>query len=161
MNPLHEEYEEKRSAWARFRDRFMGNEEEEEEEDTQEPPHTTSRNTTSQTATRNASKPDLRMHMSRSSRVALRLNLQIIDDAKIAADGLKMGEHQIINLEKAKPEMAERILDFLVGACYALDGKVIRIGDRVYMFVPANVDVDVADEGSPVYRHAPYADDAP
>ena len=69
----------------------------------------------------------------------------MFDDAKAAADGLKSGEQQIVNLERATPQMTERIIDFLNGVCYALDGTVERIGDKVYMFVPANVIVEVDD----------------
>lgn len=158
MNPLPEDYMEKKSFIARWTDRLIGREEEEEEVEETDARHGTTATFTAAPSQRNNS--NLRVHMSRASRVAVRLNLQVIDDARIAADGLKAGEHQIINLEKAKSEMAERILDFLVGACYALDGKVNRIGDRVYMFVPANVEVDTADEGTPVSRHSPYEDDA-
>ena len=65
----------------------------------------------------------------------------------MAADGLKGGEHQIVNLERATPQMGERIIDFLNGVCYALDGTVERVGEKVYMFVPANVPVEV-DNGA-------------
>jgi cell division inhibitor SepF len=89
----------------------------------------------------------LRLQTSRAGRVAVRLNAQVFEDAKLAADGLKAGEHQIVNLERATPQMAERIIDFLNGICYALDGTVERVGDKVYMFVPANVAVEV-DSGA-------------
>ncbi len=155
MNPLPQDSE--KNFLRRWKDRLFGNEEDDEYMDEYEPRPVAPTAPAATPSARQAA--GLRLHMSRASRVAVRLNLQVIDDAKIAADGLKSGEHQIINLEKAKPEMAERILDFLVGACYALDGKVNRIGDRVYMFVPANVDVDTADEGTPVYRRSPYEDE--
>jgi cell division inhibitor SepF len=65
----------------------------------------------------------------------------------MAADGLKGGHQQIVNLEAADPDLAERILDFLSGVTYALDGSVDRIGDKVYLFAPANVHVEV--DGGP------------
>jgi cell division inhibitor SepF len=88
----------------------------------------------------------LRIHNLRTSRVNVRRNAQVYEDAKAAADGLKSGQQQIVNLERATPQMTERIIDFLNGACYALDGTVERVGDKVVMFVPANVIVDI-DEG--------------
>ena len=87
----------------------------------------------------------LGVHTIRPGRVNVRRNAQVFDDAKAAADGLKGGEQQIVNLERATPQMTERIIDFLNGVCYALDGTVERIGDKVYMFVPANVIVEVDD----------------
>jgi cell division inhibitor SepF len=89
----------------------------------------------------------LRLQTARGGRIAIRLNAQVFEDAKLAADGLKSGEQQIVNLERATPQMAERIIDFLNGVCYALDGTVERVGERVYMFVPANVAVEV-DNGA-------------
>ena len=89
----------------------------------------------------------LRLQTARNGRVAVRLNAQVFEDAKQAADGLKSGEYQIVNLERATPQMGERIIDFLNGVCYALDGTVERVGEKVYMFVPANVAVEV-DNGA-------------
>jgi len=57
----------------------------------------------------------IQMRTTRSGRVAIRMNAQVFEDAKQAADGLKNGEHQIVNLERATPQMAERIIDFLNG----------------------------------------------
>lgn len=99
----------------------------------------------------------LRIQSSRNSRVAVRRNVQVFEDARLAADGLKNGEQQIINLEQASPQMGERIIDFLNGVCYALDGTVERVGDRVYMFVPANVLVEV-DEGTNSVNKRIYPD---
>ena len=73
---------------------------------------------------------NLRLQTSRGGRVAVRLNAQVFEDAKLAADGLKAGEHQIVNLERATPQMGERIIDFLNGVCYALDGSVERVGEK-------------------------------
>jgi cell division inhibitor SepF len=87
----------------------------------------------------------LRLHSTRVSYVSVRLP-QSFDDARLAADGLKDGRQQIINLEKTTPEMAERIIDFLNGVTYALNGFVEKVGDRVYMFAPSNVMIDMPED---------------
>ena len=66
--------------------------------------------------------------------------------ARRAADGLKDGQQQIVNLEQTPVEMAERIIDFLNGATYALDGSVEKIGEQVYLFTPASVIIDVEEK---------------
>lgn len=157
MNPLPHESEsrgENRSFFRTLKDNLFGGDDEEQTEnyETRSPQSSSSASVRAQR--------NLNIHVSRASRVAVRLNLQVIEDAKIAIDGLRNGEHQIINLEKAKAEMRERILDFLMGACYALDGKVNRIGDKVYMFVPANVDVDTGDIEATAFRRSQYDDDS-
>jgi len=85
----------------------------------------------------------LRLEQTRGVRVAVRLHATVFNDARIAADGLKSGQQQIVNLEKAAPPMAERIIDFLSGVTYALDGSVERIGEKVYLFAPANVQIEL------------------
>jgi cell division inhibitor SepF len=131
-----EEYEDHISVFGRAKRWFFG--EEEHEEVDQAGPRS-----------ENEAQPQRRQHFGvhtvRPGRVNVRRNAQVFDDAKAAADGLKNGEQQIVNLERATPQMTERIIDFLNGVCYALDGTVERIGDKVYMFVPANVIVEVDD----------------
>ena len=154
MNPMPQESE-NRGWFRRVKDQFFGG----DDEDTMDNYDTRPSQPNASASTSARTQRNLSVHVSRASRVAVRLNLQVIEDSKTAVDGLRNGEHQIINLEKAKPEMRERVLDFLIGACYALDGKVNRIGDKVYMFVPANVDVDAGDVETPSFRRSPYEDD--
>ena len=132
--PMPEDYEPKKGFISRALHGLFGTEEAEEEEEMDI------------AATPGKAQPTLRMHSARGHRVSVRRNAQVFEDAKLAADGLKGGEHQIVNLERATPQMAERIIDFLNGVCYALDGTVERVGEKVYMFVPANVAVEI-DEG--------------
>lgn len=68
------------------------------------------------------------------------------DDARLAADILKDGHQVIINLEGANHDLSERIIDFLNGVTYALNGFVEKISDRVYLFAPSNVVIDVDDD---------------
>lgn len=152
--PTPDEEYPRRSFWGKIRDMVIGVEEPDEEEP-QVAPATTPTNSTNKQA------QPLRLQTARGGRVAVRLNAQVFEDAKVAADGLKGGEQQIVNLEKATQQMAERIIDFLNGVCYALDGTVERIGERVYMFVPANVAVEVdqgATAASTATRRANYGD---
>ncbi len=144
--PIPEEYEMDRpSLWTRIKNGLLGTED--PDEDDMDAHHAApSTQAEANPQSRRQAAP-LRLQTSRSGRVAVRLNAQVFEDAKLAADGLKGGEHQIVNLERATPQMGERIIDFLNGVCYALDGTVERVGDKVYMFVPANVQVEV-DNGA-------------
>lgn len=139
--PMPDEYE--RKSWlTKVKETVFGVEPEDEEEES----NTASASQSGTQNLRNKQLP-LRLQTAQRGRVAVRLNAQVFEDAKLAADGLKSGEHQIVNLERATPQMAERIIDFLNGVCYAIDGTVERIGEKVYMFVPANVSVEV-DNGA-------------
>ncbi len=95
---------------------------------------------------RRSSPPALRLEQARRTHVTVRRAVRGFDDARRAADGLKEGQQQIVNLEQTPVEMAERIIDFLNGATYALDGSVEKIGEQVYLFTPATVVIDVEDK---------------
>ena len=95
---------------------------------------------------RRSGAPALRLDQARRTHVTVRRAVRGFDDARRAADGLKEGQQQIVNLEQTPVEMAERIIDFLNGATYALDGSVEKIGEQVYLFTPASVIIDVEDK---------------
>ncbi len=105
---------------------------------------------------RRPSAPPLRLDNARRTHVIVRRAVKGFDDARRAADGLKDGQQQIINLEQTPVEMAERIIDFLNGATYALDGSVEKIGEQVYLFTPATVTIDVEDKAAG--PRAPFLD---
>ena len=76
-------------------------------------------------------------------------------DIQRAADRLKQGEPQIINFEKTPPAIAERLIDFLNGVTYALDGCVEKVAEGAYLFTPANVAIH-ADTPEP--QNKPFFD---
>ncbi|MGO8671749.1 MAG: cell division protein SepF [Capsulimonadaceae bacterium] len=135
---------------------FTGNDEWEEEEDdihdrTAPAPSTGTRTGGTVTPLRRpATVPSaaLRLDHGRRAHVMVRRSVQNFDDARRSADGLKEGEPQIVNLENTPSDMAERIIDFLNGATYALDGSVEKIGEQVYLFTPSSITIDVEDKRS-------------
>ncbi len=98
----------------------------------------------------------LRMDQSRQTHITVRRAIQTFDDARRAADGLKDGQQQIVNLEQTSNDMTERIIDFLNGATYALDGSVEKIGEQVYLFTPSSVIIDIDDKPATPVRAAIY-----
>jgi cell division inhibitor SepF len=135
---------EQRGLWSRIKETIGLHEELEEEEEFEtgenKPPVT------------------LRLQSARVSYVSVRMP-RSFDDARIAADGLKDGRQQIINLENTPQEMSERIIDFLNGVTYALNGFVEKVGDRVYLFAPSNVIIEVPED---LHKSSPtFFDDKP
>ena len=63
------------------------------------------------------------------------------EDAQSIADQLKTRRPVIVNLESAEKELAKRIVDFISGTTYALNGNMQKVGNGVFLFVPANVDI--------------------
>ena len=87
----------------------------------------------------------VRLHAARVNRVSVWMSVSGFEHAKQAADGLKDGNQQIVNLENASPEISKRVIDFLNGIIYAMDGFVEKVGEKVYLFTPANYTINVED----------------
>lgn len=64
------------------------------------------------------------------------------DDAQIIADNLKNRQAVIVNLESADYELAKRMIDFVGGTAYAIDGSMQKIGQGIILAVPPNVDIN-------------------
>lgn len=58
-----------------------------------------------------------------------------------AADDLRARKAVIVNMEDVDAGTACRVVDFLSGCAYALDGKVRKIASDTYLFCPQSMDV--------------------
>ena len=56
-------------------------------------------------------------------------------------DHLKSGRGCVVNLNKLSKDQARRIIDFLSGIVYAIEGEIKPIGSAVYLFTPNNFGV--------------------
>ena len=56
-------------------------------------------------------------------------------------DQLRSKRPVLINLETTPKDVTRRLVDFLSGAAYALDGKVKKIAANTYLITPPNVDL--------------------
>jgi SepF-like predicted cell division protein (DUF552 family) len=63
------------------------------------------------------------------------------NDAKQIADRFKAQVPVIINLQGSDTELAKRLIDFCSGLTYALDGGMQRVGDKIFLLTPRNVEV--------------------
>jgi len=63
------------------------------------------------------------------------------EDSQNIADQLKNRRPVIINLENAEKVLAKRIVDFISGTTYALNGNMQKVGNGIFLFVPNNVDI--------------------
>jgi len=71
------------------------------------------------------------------------------NDAAKAADELRNRKAVILNMENMDKSLTRRVVDFLSGSVYALDGKVKKIAQSTYFFCPHNMDVTGTLENIP------------
>ena len=70
------------------------------------------------------------------------------DDTQTIVDNLKSRKPIIVNLEALDAELAQRVLDFMSGAVYALEGSIHKVSRGIFVLAPSNVDLsgDIPDD---------------
>lgn len=63
------------------------------------------------------------------------------EDAQDICDHLKSKKPVIVNLEELDKDNAQRIIDFLSGSIYALDGSIQKVSGGIFIIAPNNVDL--------------------
>ena len=63
------------------------------------------------------------------------------NDTTKAADALRNRKAVVLNLENVDKAMSRRVVDFLSGCVYAIDGSVKKVAQSAYIFCPHNMDV--------------------
>lgn len=58
------------------------------------------------------------------------------------ADYLKNRSAVVVNLKRVTPDQAKRIVDFLYGTIYAINGDIQKLGGGIFLCTPNNVTVD-------------------
>lgn len=67
------------------------------------------------------------------------------EDSQDICDMLLSGRAVIVNLEGFDADDAQRIMDFISGAVYAISGKLKPISRYIFIFSPDNVDISGED----------------
>ncbi|MCY0885449.1 MAG: cell division protein SepF, partial [Firmicutes bacterium] len=73
------------------------------------------------------------------------MNPRDLEDGQAIADQVKGRRPVIVNLEQADERNSQRLLNFLSGVAYALDGGLRKVGEGIFLITPANVEVSAAD----------------
>ena len=69
-------------------------------------------------------------------------------DASVAAKHLCENRIVHLNVEGTEEVTARRVIDFLSGCVFALEGKVTKAGTDIYIFTPNNVEVSKEDQAA-------------
>ncbi len=63
------------------------------------------------------------------------------DDVQDICDNLKNKKPIIINFENLDKDIARRMVDFISGAIYAIDGTIQKVSNGIIVAAPSNVDI--------------------
>lgn len=75
------------------------------------------------------------------------------EDSQAIVDNLRANKPVIVNMVDLERECAQRVLDFMAGAVYALNGTIRRVSYGIFVIVPSSiVVVGHGDEESHMFR---------
>jgi cell division inhibitor SepF len=64
-----------------------------------------------------------------------------VEDARDITEALLNGITVILNVEGLNVEIAQRIIDFASGSCFAISGNLQKISNYIFIISPAEVDI--------------------
>jgi len=67
------------------------------------------------------------------------------NDVEEVGEHFREGVAVIMNLQGAGENVAKRLLDFASGLIFGLDGRIERVGDRVFLLTPLGVEVSTEE----------------
>ena len=64
-----------------------------------------------------------------------------VEDAREITDTLLANRTVVLNLEGLEVDIAQRIIDFTSGSCYAISGNLQKISHYIFIITPSSVDI--------------------
>lgn len=85
-----------------------------------------------------------------ASAVAPRVSMHVVEprsfnDAKEIGDKLRVNSAVIMNLQHANADLAKRLVDFASGLTYMASGSIKKVGERIFLLTPPNVEVSAEE----------------
>jgi cell division inhibitor SepF len=84
------------------------------------------------------------------------------NEAQQVAEHIKARKTVIVNMKRTDKDLAKRIIDFLSGINYAVDGHVQKITDNIFLFAPSHIqvtmvdDTDTSQSEDPLFSRRPF-----
>jgi cell division inhibitor SepF len=64
------------------------------------------------------------------------------EEAQDIADHLRSRRPVLVNLQRVRPDQAMRMVDFLSGTVYALNGHIAKVGPNIFVCTPESVELE-------------------
>lgn len=152
------------SLLDKFKDQFVDRDDEEREEEFEE--ETGAVNPTAPAAPYSPVAPSARnIGRTAAPRQQSKPYTMVVVSPKNYNDAEKIGDHLkamrpvVMNMEKTDADEAQRIVDFVQGIMYALDGRIDQISENIYLCAPNNM--SVSRENFAAYQEQQQAPAAP
>ena len=77
------------------------------------------------------------------------------DEVRTIGEHLLARRTVVLNLEETNKETTKRIIDFICGVVFAIDGQVKKVANATYVVTPKNVDVSGEQPEAPAEEAQP------
>jgi cell division inhibitor SepF len=77
------------------------------------------------------------------------------NEAQQVAEHIKARKTVVINMKRTDKELGKRIIDFLSGISYAVDGNYQKITDNIFLFAPSHIEINMIAEGDSTVNDEP------
>ena len=77
-----------------------------------------------------------------SEKTFILLEPRAYSESQQIADYLKKKSPVIVNLKRVTPDQAKRIVDFLSGCIYAIEGDLQKLGGGIFLCAPHGVNIE-------------------
>ena len=92
--------------------------------------------------TSNKSSKDALKELSGDGNKMILFEPRAYSESQQIADYLKSSNAVIVNLKRVTPDQAKRIVDFLSGTLYAIEGGLQKLGGGIFLCTPNSVPVE-------------------
>ena len=80
------------------------------------------------------------------------LEPRIYEDSLNIATYLREGKPVIVNLKYLDNPSGKRLIDFVCGTAYAINGHMMKIGENIFLFTPEQILITDNEERSPLEK---------
>lgn len=120
---------------------FFGLQEEEELNEREQAYDVTEEPETNSNEARKIKNNVVSLHSSQKSSKLVLCEPRNYEETQNIADHLRVRKAVLVNLQRVRPEQAMRIVDFLSGTVYALNGSISKVGPNIFVCTPDSVEI--------------------
>jgi cell division inhibitor SepF len=73
---------------------------------------------------------------------------RIYEDSLTIATQLRENNPVVVNLKYLDADTSKRLVDFICGTAYAINGHMMKIGENIFLFTPSNIFIANTEEKS-------------
>lgn len=71
---------------------------------------------------------------------------RIYEDSLNIAAYLRQGKPVLLNLKYLDADSGKRLIDFVCGTTFAINGHMLKVGESIFLFTPQNILISEAEE---------------